>query len=146
MAKFNEAQMDYMVGISAASELAWHYAEGSLDVYTADSVLADAPDGANTYEEQGVRAFFAGLDKLADKPAAVAPAEQPARDSIESLRAEMMEWLQGRRSCHNQMSWTPETQDQSVAYRAMADAAEVMKLSSAIQALVALEARVVPGE
>lgn len=58
---------------------------------------------------------------------------------IASLTNLMLEWVEGKRSWHNQFSWTPETLDQCNALCAQADAAEVQKLSAAIQALAATQ-------
>lgn len=56
---------------------------------------------------------------------------------VRELEAEMMEWVEGRKSTTNMIRGTSGTQDN--AYETMliwqADAAEVQKLSAAIQAL-----------
>jgi hypothetical protein len=63
-------------------------------------------------------------------------------ERIERLTAEMMEWVEGRRSWWNQHASSAggDSQRLALATCAVVDAQEVVKLSAAIQALAALPA------
>lgn len=64
--------------------------------------------------------------------------EDQLRESIAELTAEMLDWVAGRRSHWNEYNLSEEgSANQAQALCAQHDASEVVKLSAAIQALLA---------
>jgi hypothetical protein len=64
------------------------------------------------------------------------------RMKIDELESELLEWAEGRRS-HVNVVWTafgPDRRGEAMVACAQMDAAEVAKLSAAIQALVSVAA------